>query len=45
MLPTLYCDVNGEYRGMNDIDLYGPKKGQLITTLSLWDTYRALAFL
>lgn len=39
--PTLFCDVNGEYRGMNDMIYTGPKKANY-TTLSLWDTYRAL---
>lgn len=39
--PTLYCDVNGEYRGMNDMIYTDPKKVNY-TTLSLWDTYRAL---
>lgn len=39
--PTLYCDVNGEYRGMNDMIYTDPKKANF-TTLSLWDTYRAL---
>ena len=38
---TLYCDVNGEYRGMNDMIYTDPKKANY-TTLSLWDTYRAL---
>ena len=39
--PTLYCDVNGEYRGMNDMIYTDPKKANY-TILSLWDTYRAL---
>lgn len=39
--PTLFCDVNGEYRGMNDMIYTDPKKANY-TTLSLWDTYRAL---
>lgn len=39
--PTLYCDVNGEYRGMNDM-IYTDLKKANYTTLSLWDTYRAL---
>ena len=39
--PTLFCDVNGEYRGMNDMIYIDPKKANY-TTLSLWDTYRAL---
>ena len=41
IVPTLYCDVNGEYRGMNDMIYTDPKKVNY-TTLSLWDTYRAL---
>lgn len=39
--PTLFCDVNGEYRGMNDMIYTDPQKANY-TTLSLWDTYRAL---
>lgn len=39
--PTLFCDVNGEYRGMNDMIYTAPNKANY-TTLSLWDTYRAL---
>lgn len=39
--PTLFCDVNGEYRGMNDM-IYTAKGYTNYTTLSLWDTYRAL---
>ena len=39
--PTLFCDVNGEYRGMNDM-IYTAPNGDNYTTLSLWDTYRAL---
>ena len=39
--PTLYCDVNGEYRGMNDM-IYTCPKAANYTTLSLWDTYRTL---
>ena len=39
--PTLFCDVNGEYRGMNDM-IYTDLKKANYTTLSLWDTYRAL---
>ena len=31
--PTLYCDVNGEYRGMNDMIYTDPKKANY-TTLS-----------
>lgn len=39
--PTLFCDVNCEYRGMNDM-IYTAPNGDNYTTLSLWDTYRAL---
>lgn len=39
--PTLFCDVNGEYRGMNDM-IYTDSERATYTTLSLWDTYRAL---
>ncbi|MDO5570011.1 MAG: GH92 family glycosyl hydrolase [Bacteroidales bacterium] len=38
--PTLYCDVNGEYRGHDD-KVY-KTQGKNYSTLSLWDTYRAL---
>lgn len=39
--PTLYCDVNGEYRG-HDNKIYRDTKHLNYSTLSLWDTYRAL---
>lgn len=39
--PSTYCDVNGEYRGMDDMIYSSPTK-ENYTTLSLWDTYRAL---
>lgn len=39
--PTLFCDVNGEYRGMDDM-IYTDSRKANYTTLSLWDTYRAL---
>ena len=32
--PTLFCDVNGEYRGMNDMIYTDPKKANY-STLSL----------
>jgi len=37
--PSVFCDVNGEYRGADN----RPHKGDFTnyTTLSLWDTYRA----
>ena len=38
--PSLYCDVNGQYRGMDDMIYTDPAKANY-TTLSLWDTYRA----
>lgn len=42
--PTVYMDVNGEYRGLDQntytIDTAGGKANY--TTFSLWDTYRAL---
>jgi predicted alpha-1,2-mannosidase len=39
--PNLYCDVNGQYRGMDD-KIYAAKDFNNYTTLSLWDTYRQL---
>lgn len=39
--PNLYCDVNGEYRGMDDkihTDTIHPQ----YSVFSLWDTHRAL---
>ena len=39
--PSTYCDVNGEYRGMDDMIYTSPTK-QNYSTLSLWDTYRTL---
>ncbi len=38
--PSLYCDVNGQYRGMDDMVYTDPSKSNY-TTMSLWDTYRA----
>lgn len=38
---TEYMDVNGEYRGI-DQNVYKAEKHTNYTTLSLWDTYRAL---
>ena len=37
--PNLYCDVNGDFRGMDD-RIYTGNKFQNYTTFSLWDTYR-----
>lgn len=39
--PTLYCDVNGDFRGHND-RVYTNVNYRNYSTLSLWDTYRAL---
>ncbi len=39
--PNLYCDVNGEYRGMDD-KIYPGEGFRNYTTFSLWDTYRQL---
>lgn len=38
--PSLFCDVNGEYRGMDDMIYTSPNK-DYCSTLSLWDTYRS----
>ena len=40
--PTLFCDVNGQYRGINDMIYTAPEGFTNYTTLSLWDTYRTL---
>lgn len=39
--PTLYSDVNGEFRGHDD-KVYRKVKHVNYSTLSLWDTYRTL---
>ncbi|MET3112479.1 putative alpha-1,2-mannosidase [Pedobacter sp. CG_S7] len=39
--PTLYADVNGEYKGL-DQDTHNAEGFNNYTTFSLWDTYRAL---
>jgi predicted alpha-1,2-mannosidase len=39
--PNVYCDVNGEYQGM-DHKVYRDTVHQRYTVFSLWDTYRAL---
>jgi predicted alpha-1,2-mannosidase len=39
--PTLYSDVNGDFRGHND-KIYTNVKHVNYSTLSLWDTYRTL---
>lgn len=38
--PSVFCDVNGEYRG-SDGNFYRDTTFTNYTTLSLWDTYRA----
>ena len=39
--PTLYCDVNGEFRGQDD-KVYTNNTWTNYSTFSLWDTYRTL---
>ncbi len=39
--PTIYMDVNGEYKGL-DQNTHQAKDFTNYTTFSLWDTYRAL---
>lgn len=39
--PTLYCDVNGEFRGHDD-KIYTADTWKNYSTFSLWDTYRTL---
>jgi len=39
--PTLYCDVNGDFRGHND-SVYTKNNWKNYSTFSLWDTYRTL---
>ncbi|MGZ3956599.1 MAG: GH92 family glycosyl hydrolase [Flavisolibacter sp.] len=39
--PTVYMDVNGEYKGL-DQNIHQAKDFTNYTTFSLWDTYRAL---
>ncbi len=39
--PTLYCDVNGEFRGHDD-KIYKADSWTNYSTFSLWDTYRTL---
>ncbi|MBB3186526.1 putative alpha-1,2-mannosidase [Microbacter margulisiae] len=41
LLPSVYSDVNGEYRGL-DQNIHTAKDFTDYTTFSLWDTYRAL---
>jgi predicted alpha-1,2-mannosidase len=39
--PTVYMDMNGEYKGL-DQNVHKAKSFTNYTTFSLWDTYRAL---
>ncbi len=39
--PTIYMDVNGEYKGL-DQNVHKAENFTNYTTFSLWDTYRAL---
>lgn len=39
--PTLYCDVNGDFRGHDD-KVYTNNNWKNYSTFSLWDTYRTL---
>ncbi len=42
LAPTTFCDVDGQYRGM-DLEVHHLPEGAMnYTTYSLWDTYRAL---
>lgn len=38
--PSVFCDVNGDYRG-TDMKVYNDTSFTNYTTFSLWDTYRA----
>ncbi|MCR4853374.1 MAG: GH92 family glycosyl hydrolase [Prevotella sp.] len=38
--PSVFCDVNGDYRGSDD-EIYNDEGQWNLTTFSLWDTYRA----
>lgn len=39
--PVLYCDVNGQFRGIDD-KIYSDTKWSNYSIFSLWDTYRTL---
>lgn len=39
--PNMYCDANGDFRGMDDA-IHTGNKFTNYSVLSLWDTYRAL---
>jgi predicted alpha-1,2-mannosidase len=41
LAPTLFDDVDGNYRGMDGQDHYLPPNSNNFSTYSLWDTYRA----
>lgn len=41
IVPNLYCDVNGEFRG-RDNKIHVDTLHEQYTVFSLWDTYRAL---
>ena len=41
LAPTLFDDVDGQYRGMDDEVHRLPPGGHNYSTFSLWDTYRA----
>jgi predicted alpha-1,2-mannosidase len=41
IVPNLYCDVNGDFRG-HDGKIYTKNKWENYSTFSLWDTYRSL---
>jgi predicted alpha-1,2-mannosidase len=42
LAPTLFCDVDGRYRGMDTATHQLPTGANNYSTYSLWDTYRAL---
>ena len=39
--PSVYSDVNGDYRGADAQVHHSPDGARIYTTLSLWDTYRS----
>lgn len=41
LAPNIYCDINGEYRGIDD-KIYPDQGFTNYTTFSTWDTYRTL---
>ncbi len=42
LAPTLFCDVDGRYRGMDTAVHTVPAGSRNYSTYSLWDTYRTL---